>query len=299
MEHLDIDFYDDTYENCLAGLYSVTTVCLAKKEAAMKEFYNNELQKIQHHFTTSQHEQFKEIEQLKYINTIKDEKLLKQDRELAVYYTNMEIGKTDRAEYAHLQQNGNPPTGILIETEKQIWENFENAEDLSSKSEGKKRCHVTNDGYDNNSDDMVGVQASKATESIHASNFSNTRRRYYAKINTGTCKKSETEVDQELQKLFNKERFQMEVATKNVNQYLYVIFTSEQERVRLTNSIEIEQNVGKFYAESERDNTFKGPVKLFLDDIPVSANEEDVKNVLVQTIGIAKEVTFWDNKGNN
>ncbi|RGB28702.1 hypothetical protein C1646_767499 [Rhizophagus diaphanus] len=284
-QDMDIGTFIGTDIVLAALIRSVTTVCLAKKEAAMKEFYDNELHKIQHHFTTSQHEQ-----------------------ELAVYYSsvssnvhvaNMEIGKTDRAEYAHLQQSGNPPTGILIEMEEQIWENFKNAEDSSSKKEGKKRCHVTQDGYDNNSDDMVRVQASKATESIHASNFSNTRRRYYAKINTGTCKKSETEVDQELQKLFNKERFQTEIATKNGNQYLYVIFTSEQERVRLTNSIEIKQNVGKFYAESERDNTFKGPVKLFSDDIPISANEEDVKNILAQMIGIVKEVTFWDNKGNN
>ncbi|PKB94189.1 hypothetical protein RhiirA5_439348 [Rhizophagus irregularis] len=146
---------------------------------------------------------------------------------------------------------------------------------------------------------MVGVQASRPTESIHAYNFDNTRQRYHAKISTSICKLPREEIDRELQKIFNKERFQMEVLFKNGNQYLYVIFTSAQERLRLINCIEIQESVGNFYAESERDCTYKTPIKVFIDFIPVQAKETDLKNVLENEIGIATEITFWPIKGNN
>ncbi|PKK60832.1 hypothetical protein RhiirC2_792744 [Rhizophagus irregularis] len=163
-----------------ALIRSVTTVCLDKKEANMKDFYKADAEKLQQHFTATVQEYYKELEKTKYELTIANEKLLKQDKELSVYYSsisaethvaNMEIGKTDRAEYAHLHHHNNPPTGILIETEEKIWNDFVNGEDNFSKSEGKKRCHVTTDGYDKKDNDaMVGVQASNPTESMHAGN---------------------------------------------------------------------------------------------------------------------------------
>jgi hypothetical protein len=57
--------------------------------------------------------------------------------------------------------------------------------------------------------------------------------------------------------------------------------------------------VGKFHADSERDCTFKGPIKLYVDDIPAQAQEVDVKNVLDNVLGITKEITFSPKKGNN
>ncbi|CAB4380686.1 unnamed protein product [Rhizophagus irregularis] len=181
----------------------------------------------------------------------------------------MEIGKTDRAEYGHLQPYNNPPTGILIETEEQIWDNYVKDQEIILKSEGKKRCHVTSDGYDKKDNDaMVEVQASNPTESIHAYNFSNTRQRYHAKISTSICKIPKEEIEQELQTIFNKERFQTEVLFRNGNQYLYVIFTSAQERLRLINCIKIQQSV-------------------------------DIKNVLEGELGYMKEITFWPIRGNN
>ncbi|PKK70077.1 hypothetical protein RhiirC2_712196 [Rhizophagus irregularis] len=292
-----------------ALIRSVTTVCLDKKEANMKDFYKADAEKLQQHFTATVQEYYKELEKTKYELTIANEKLLKQDKELSVYYSsisaethvaNMEIGKTDRAEYAHLQHHNNPPTGILIETEEKIWNDFVNGEDNFSKSEGKKRCHVTSDGYDKKDNDaMVGVQASNLTESMHAYNFSNTRQRYHAKISTSICKISKEEIEQELQKIFNKERFQTEVLFKNGNQYLYVIFTSEQERLRLTNCIEIQQSVGKFYADSERDCTYKRPIEVGVDYIPAQATELDIKNVLEGELGYIREITFWPIRGNN
>ncbi|CAB4381990.1 unnamed protein product [Rhizophagus irregularis] len=292
-----------------ALIRSVMTVCLDKKEANMKDFYKADAEKLQQHFTATLQEYYKELETTKYQLTVANEKLLKQDKELSVYYSsitaethvaNMEIGKTDRAEYGHLQPYNNPPTGILIETEEQIWNNFVKDEESNSKSEGKKRCHVPSDGYDKKDNDaMVGVQASKPTESIHAYNFSNTRQRYHAKISTSICKKSKEEIEQELQKIFNKERFQMEVLFKNGNQYLYVIFTSEQERLRLTNCIEIQHSVGKFYANSERDCTHKRPIELCVDYIPAQATELDIKNVLEGELGHLREITFWPIRGNN
>ncbi|PKK60890.1 hypothetical protein RhiirC2_792641, partial [Rhizophagus irregularis] len=220
--------------------------------------------------------------------------------EAETHVANMEIGKTDRAEYEHLQPYNNPPIGILIETEEEIWNNFVKDEETTSKSEGKKRCHVTSDGYDKKDNDaMVGVQTSNPTESIHAYNFSNTRQRYHAKISTSICKISKEEIEQELQKIFNKERFQMEVLFKNGNQYLYVIFTSAQERLRLTNCIKIQQSVGKFYADSERDCTHKSPIELCVDYIPAQATELDIKNVLEGELGYMREITFWPIRGNN
>ncbi|PKK67294.1 hypothetical protein RhiirC2_835736 [Rhizophagus irregularis] len=292
-----------------ALIRSVTTVCLDKKEANMKDFYKADAEKLQQHFTATLQEYYKELETTKYQLTVANEKLLKQDKELSVYYSsitaethvaNMEIGKTDRAEYGHLQPYNNPPTGILIETEEEIWNNFVKDEETNSKSEGKKRCHVTSDGYDKKDNDaMIGVQASNPTESIHAYNFSNTRQRYHAKISTSICKISKEEIEQELQKIFNKERFQMEVLFKNGNQYLYVIFTSAQERLRLTNCIKIQQSVGKFYADSERDCTHKSPIELCVDYIPAQATELDIKNVLEGELGYMREITFWPIRGNN
>ncbi|CAB4389428.1 unnamed protein product [Rhizophagus irregularis] len=292
-----------------ALIRSVTTVCLDKKEANMKDFYKADAEKLQQHFTATLQEYYKELEMTKYQLTVANEKLLKQDKELSVYYSsitaethvvNMEIGKTDRAEYGHLQPYNNPPTGILIETEEEIWNNFVKDEEANSKSEGKKRCHVTSDGYDKKDNDaMIGVQASNLTESIHAYNFSNTRQRYHAKISTSICKISKEEIEQELQKIFNKERFQMEVLFKNGNPYLYVIFTSAQERLRLTNCIKIQQSVGKFYADSERDCTHKSPIELCVDYIPAQATELDIKNVLEGELGYMREITFWPIRGNN
>ncbi|PKK63168.1 hypothetical protein RhiirC2_813243 [Rhizophagus irregularis] len=152
-----------------ALIRSVTTVCLDKKEANMKEFYKADAEKLQQHFTATVQEYYKELEKTKYELTIANEKLLKQDKELSVYYSsisaethvaNMEIGKTDRAEYAHLHHHNNPPTGILIETEEKIWNDFVNGEDNFSKSEGKKRCHVTTDGYDKKDNDAMTQEAS-------------------------------------------------------------------------------------------------------------------------------------------
>ncbi|PKB95604.1 hypothetical protein RhiirA5_385898 [Rhizophagus irregularis] len=146
---------------------------------------------------------------------------------------------------------------------------------------------------------MVGVQASRPTESIHAYNFSNTRQRYHAKISTSICKLPKEEIERELQKIFNKEQFQMEVSFKNGNQYLYVIFTSEQEQLRLINCIEIQESVGNFYAESERDCTYKKPIEVVVEYIPAQATETDLKNVLENEIGLATEITFWPIRGNN
>ncbi|CAB4388950.1 unnamed protein product [Rhizophagus irregularis] len=292
-----------------ALIRSVTTVCLDKKEANMKDFYKADAEKLQQHFTATLQEYYKELETMKYQLTVANEKLLKQDKELSVYYSsitaethvaNMEIGKTDRAEYEHLQPYNNPPIGILIETEEEIWNNFVKDEETTSKSEGKKRCHVTSDGYDKKDNDaMVGVQASIPTESIHAYNFSNTRQRYHAKISTSICKISKEKIEQELKKIFNKERFQTEVLFKNGNQYLYVIFTSEQERLRLINCIKIQQSVGKFYADSEHDCTHKRPIEICVDYIPAQATELDIKNVLEGELGYMREITFWPIRGNN
>ncbi|PKB92480.1 hypothetical protein RhiirA5_387727, partial [Rhizophagus irregularis] len=147
-----------------ALIRSVTSVCLEIKERNMKDFYKADAEKLQQHFTATLQEYYKKIEITKYQLAVANEKLLKQDKELSVYYSsisaethvaNLEIGKTDREEYAHLQPHNNPPTGILIETEEEIWNNFVKDEENILKSEGKKRCHVTSDGYDKKDNDAM------------------------------------------------------------------------------------------------------------------------------------------------
>ncbi|CAB4399116.1 unnamed protein product [Rhizophagus irregularis] len=268
-----------------ALIRSVTTVCLDKKEANIKDFYKADAKKLQQHFTATLQEYYKELETTKYQLTVANEKLLKQDKELSVYYSsitaethvaNMEIGKTDRAEYGHLQPYNNPPTGILIETEEEIWNNFVKDKETNSKSEGKKRCHVTSDRYDKKDNDAI-TKISRKDQHKHMQNIQRGNR-------TGIAKNF---------------RFQTEVSFKNGNQYLYVIFTSAQERLRLTNCIKIQQSVGKFYANSERDCTHKRPIELYMDYIPAQATVLDIKNVLEGKLGYTREITFWPIRGNN
>ncbi|CAG8533905.1 17588_t:CDS:2 [Rhizophagus irregularis] len=234
--------------------------------------FDQELQSLYSQGTALQHE----------LHITKD-KLQKQDKELEEYFkampinqhmSNIEVGANDRPEY---QTTKRVPTGQLISIED---ENDNTVKGENSKSEGKKRCHVSEKLIDGNDMEGVTLTANGNNISMHKKNFTNTRTRFYAKININTQKLSKEEIENEIRKIFNKDRFMIDISNKNSNRYMYVMFATGEERTRLTNSETIINNVGKFYTDKEKEVTISDPLKCEIKNILIDKSNSEVSVVL-------------------
>ncbi|CAB4400572.1 unnamed protein product [Rhizophagus irregularis] len=237
----------------------------------MDKYYNKTIEEARQNFDIELKRLYSDGQKLEHELYTTNDKLAKQDKELENYFkaipqsqhmTNIEIGSNERPEYATKRQ---VPTARLISIDED-----DNEQQESSIAQGIKRCHVMEKKEIDN-DEMQGVTSTTNGNnvSMHEKNFETTRKRYYAKINLNICKLPKEEIETRISQVFNKERFSTVVLNKNGNQYLYVIFATIEERMRLTNSINITNNVGKFYEDQEMDTTIEDPLKMIVRDIPI------------------------------
>ncbi|CAB4384020.1 unnamed protein product [Rhizophagus irregularis] len=259
----------------------------------MDKYYNKTIEEARHNFDTELKRLYSDGQKLEHELYITKDKLAKQDKELENYFkaisqtqhlTNIEIGVNEGPEYATKRS---VPTAQLISIDED-----NNEQQEGSKAQGKKRCHVMEKKEIDN-DEMQGVTSTTNGNNIsmHEKNFETTRKRYYAKINLNTCKLSKEEIEMGICQVFNKERFRTDVLNKNGNLYLYVMFATSEERIRLTNSMNITENVGKFYADQEMDITIEDPLRMIARDIPIDYSPSDLnEDFITAKIGTINQV---------
>ncbi|CAG8770767.1 18380_t:CDS:2, partial [Rhizophagus irregularis] len=141
-----------------ALIRAVVTVCLTKQKDTMETFYKNVTEKERQHFDQQIQTLYSQGTAIEHELHITKDKLQKQDKELEEYFkampinqhiSNIEVGTNDRPEY---NTTKSIPTGQLISIDE---EDNNTVQGENSKSEGKKRCHVTEKQIDEN--DMEGV----------------------------------------------------------------------------------------------------------------------------------------------
>ncbi|CAB4383788.1 unnamed protein product [Rhizophagus irregularis] len=249
----------------------------------MDKYYNKTIEEARQNFDTELKRLYSDGQKLEHELYITKDKLTKQDKELENYFkaisqtqhlTNIEIGVNERPEYATKRS---VPTAQLISIDED-----NNEQQEGSKAQGKKRCHVTEKKEIDN-DEMQGVTSTTNGNNIsmHEKNFETTRKRYYAKINLNTCKLPKEEIETRIGQVFNKERFRIDVLNKNGNLYLYVMFVMTEERIRLTNSVNITENVGKFYTDQEMDTTIEDPLRMIARNILIDYSPSDLNEDFV------------------
>ncbi|CAG8674687.1 9169_t:CDS:1 [Rhizophagus irregularis] len=249
----------------------------------MEAFYKKVTENERQHFDHELQQLYSQGNALQHELHITKDKLRKQDKEMEEYFkampinqhmANIEVGTNDRPEY---NTTTKVPTGQLITIED---DNDNTSKGEGSKSEGKKRCHVNEKQIDKNDMEGVTLTANGNNISMHEKNFTNVRTRYYAKININTQKLSKEEIENELEKIFNKERFRTDISNKNGNTYIYVMFATKEERTRLTNSETISNNVGRFYPDQEKEVTINDPLKCDIQNIPIKISNSDISAAL-------------------
>ncbi|EXX62209.1 uncharacterized protein OCT59_015231 [Rhizophagus irregularis] len=279
----DIAIFMGTDVITAALIRAVVTVCLTKQKDTMDTFYKKVTENERLHFDQELQSLYSQGTALQHELHITKDKLQKQDKELEEYFkampinqhmSNIEVGANDRPEY---QTTKRVPTGQLISIED---ENDNTVKGENSKSEGKKRCHVSEKLIDGNDMEGVTLTANGNNISMHKKNFTNTRTRFYAKININTQKLSKEEIENEIRKIFNKDRFMIDISNKNSNRYMYVMFATGEERTRLTNSETIINNVGKFYTDKEKEVTISDPLKCEIKNILIDKSNSEVSVVL-------------------
>ncbi|EXX71196.1 hypothetical protein RirG_080650 [Rhizophagus irregularis DAOM 197198w] len=254
----------------------------------METFYKNVTEKERQHFDQQIQTLYSQGTAIEHELHITKDKLQKQDKELEEYFkampinqhiSNIEVGTNDRPEY---NTTKSIPTGQLISIDE---EDNNTVQGENSKSEGKKRCHVTEKQIDENDMEGVTLTPNSNNISMHEKNFTNSRTRYHAKININTLKLSKEEIENEIGKIFHKDRFRIDISNKNGNMYMYVMFATSEERTRLTNSETIINNVGKFYTDQEREVTISDPLKCEILNIPIDISNSEV-SVAVDNYGM-------------
>ncbi|GBC21762.2 hypothetical protein GLOIN_2v1471199 [Rhizophagus irregularis DAOM 181602=DAOM 197198] len=275
----DIAIFMGTDVVTAALIRAVVTVCLTKQKDTMETFYKNVTEKERQHFDQQIQTLYSQGTAIEHELHITKDKLQKQDKELEEYFkampinqhiSNIEVGTNDRPEY---NTTKSIPTGQLISIDE---EDNNTVQGENSKSEGKKRCHVNEKQIDENDMEGVTLTPNSNNISMHEKNFTNSRTRYHAKININMLKLSKEEIENEIGKIFHKDRFRIDISNKNGNTYMYVMFATSEERTRLTNSETIINNVGKFYTDQEREVTISDPLKCEILNIPIDISNSEV-----------------------